>query len=111
MAMWCTNHHKSHAATCKRKKWRALCMHSTWSAAQDQHKRRYYNYIIYVCGRTISSARMPLRWLLYRDTIHCRPTIWYSRSVAPGGGTSVFGASWMTSPTLCARLHGEGMWG
>ena len=38
---------------------------------------------------TISSARMPLRWLLYSDTIQRRPIIWYSRKVAPwrsGGG-------------------------
>jgi hypothetical protein len=60
--------------------------------------------------RTISSARMPLRWLLYRDTIHCRPTIWYSRSAAPGGGCSVRGASWMDSPTLCASLQHDSGW-
>ncbi len=32
---------------------------------------------------TISSAKMPFKWLLYNDTIHLRPTIWYSRRDAP----------------------------
>jgi hypothetical protein len=55
-----------------------------------------------VLPRPISSASRPLRWLLYRLTIHCSPTIWYSRRVAPPGGRSSLGWSITSSVLLQA---------
>jgi hypothetical protein len=49
-------------------------------------------------GQTISSARMPLSRLLYSETIHWRPLIWYSLSVPP---TRIVG---------CAVIFSEMRW-
>ena len=46
----------------------------------------------------ISSARIPLSWLLYSDTIHCRPASWYERMApAPLGPIKIDGCTTISS--------------
>ena len=52
---------------------------------------------------------MPLSRLLYSDTIHCSPTIWYSRSAPPPGGVRRDGAASTRSETECASAWYEAM--
>ena len=59
-----------------------------------------------VFPKPISSARIPLSWLLYSETIHCNPASWYDRMVPlPLGPTKIDGCTSISSTSaLCASL-------